>query len=230
MGAANWLLFAASSNQDKVNVFYRGSGGDDASKVLVTKFTYDEYCAFVTDNFTDLAEHLVFDPRPSPAPADQEPTLIDVIEEVTGFLPLHVYQLCLAVKAHRQGDATVTPDDVRDCVSALSRQLREDVDKKVASDFFQGGKADYLEQKISNIAKAAECNYGFKNQIFFSKQVDWRYFYPEGEDMVAKPVSELARVAVIGATVAASMKLAADKRNMYLQSHERQPVDQGLYS
>ena len=44
VGPFNWLLFAASSNQTKVDVFYVGSGGDKALKMMVEKFSYEEYC------------------------------------------------------------------------------------------------------------------------------------------------------------------------------------------
>ena len=88
VGADNWLLFAASSNQTKVDVFYVGSGGDKALKMMVEKFSYEEYCVFVRSNF--LEEAALLAPNVRPVPVGQDPTLIDLVEEITGFLPLHV--------------------------------------------------------------------------------------------------------------------------------------------
>jgi len=52
VGMFNWLLFAASLDPDLVDVFSRGSsGGDQALKLLVPRFTFEEYCAFVRFNF-----------------------------------------------------------------------------------------------------------------------------------------------------------------------------------
>jgi len=222
VGDDNWLLFAASSNQTKVDVFYVGSGGDKALKMMVEKFSYEEYCVFVRSNFAEEAALLA--PNVRPAPVGQDPTLIDLVEEITGFLPLQVYQTCLAVRSRRLDGLTknpVVPFDagmVRQCLSVLSEQFSVDIANKINSDFFMDGKAEYLDTKVKIIALAAKCDQGFKNQIFLSKQLDWRYFYPEGSEMVAKPVSELARVAAISATVAASMKLTMDVRKTYLHA------------
>jgi len=57
----------------------------------------------------------------------------------------------------------------------------------------------------------------FANRATEAIGVDWRFYFPEGDDMVAKPVSEVARVAAVSATVSASKSLDLQRRIEALQ-------------
>jgi len=238
VGAENWLLFAASSNQTKVDVFTFGStGGDKALKMLVGKFSYEEYCEFVRANFSVHAPFLVATPRPPRTPAGQEPALIDLIEEVTGFLPLQVYQLCLAVadglQNRKQGYSM--SGTVQESIQNLSANFTADALNKLNLGFFKAGieipkyairnASAYapplyvdLETKVEMMTKAVGSTTSFRNGLQGALGVDWRFFYPEGHDMVAVAVSELIRVAAVSAVVDFASKLDLEKQKKYFKS------------
>ena len=218
VGPSNWLIFAALSNQTKIDVFSVGStGGDPALKLLVPKFSFDEYKAFVRTNFADLADLLVVENQCDPVARD--PPLIQKIEEATGFVPLLVYQLCFETAEKTLG--------------TFSAALTADVVDKVETSFFEtsvrvpgwairNSRGDEFlfvepEKKAIMMANAASCQYSFRNGATEALGVVWRFYYPDGPNMIAKPVSEVVRVATISATVAASSRLTADKQKKVLK-------------
>lgn len=131
VGMFNWLLFAASLDPDLVDVFSRGSsGGDQALKLLVPRFTFEEYCAFVRFNFPILAPN---DSAPlQRLVSGEEPLLTHLVEEITGFVPLQVYKLCLAVPRDQNPDEKI----IRDCLSRFSASFAVEVFNKVEAGFF----------------------------------------------------------------------------------------------
>jgi len=231
-----WLIYAASANQNKVKVFYSGSGGDNVECILVPKFSFAEYCAFVTANFHALAEFLVVPQEPQDAVVENPPSIVRRTKEITGFVPLQVYNLCvglteillplLAVRAvplPQPGEFGPLPPDqqtfqiaIHGYLDTFSSIISMDVTDKVKARFAQKQQEGNLEWEVQQMSLAANCLTRCRNQQFITQFVDWRFFYPEGQGMVAKPVSEVARAAVVAQTIAASDSLSIDKKKRLL--------------
>ena len=68
------------------------------------------------------------------------------------------------------------------------------------------------------MSRAISGQYGFRNQgESNAKYVDWRFYFPEGRDMVAKPVSALAHQATVAFTVEGAGVLQLQDRIQKLQ-------------
>ena len=115
------LIFAASSNQTKVDVFNTSTDQDPALKILTPPFTPDEYRTFINGSFPQFVTQLtsnasLFDPTPPALPtaavapvapaggnaAVAARSVITWVEETTGFIPLEVYSFCQKLEQIRK--------------------------------------------------------------------------------------------------------------------------------
>ena len=148
----------------------------------------------------------------------------DLVEDITGFVPLQVYQLCLALEKIRvskpadgigQGAQPLEEEEVRDCLEEFSVSLTRDILLKLWDSFVMLRGVD-LEVKVEAMSLAASGNFQFRGLRQYPREVDWRYYYPVGNSMVAKSISVLANRACIAATVEAARVLDMDKRKKIL--------------
>ena len=145
-------------------------------------------------------------------------------------MPLLVYQLCFDLGGIQ---GILTTETAEKTLRTFSAALTADVVDKVETSFFEtsvrvpgwairNSRGDEFlfvepEKKAIMMANAASCQYSFRNGATEALGVVWRFYYPDGPNMIAKPVSEVVRVATISATVAASSRLTADKQKKVLK-------------
>ena len=224
VGVSDRLIFAASSNQIQVDVFLTSMHQDSALKILVLPFTQDECRSFVEANFAEFSAHLVPpaapvaviaappDPNADPNP---DPPLPQLVEEIAGLVPLQIYSLCLMLRTKREEKkAALAEKDVVECVREFGTIISADIIGKLEDAFKLEVR---LPQKVEIMSLAVSCSHSFKNQPKMAQFVDWRFYYPYGEKMVAKPVSALAHQATVAFTVEGAGTLQLQDRIRKLQ-------------
>jgi len=245
-GFGNRLIFAASSNQTKVDVFSTSMDQDPALKILIPPFTRDEYCSFLEGSFPQFVTQLtsnasLFDPTPPALPAafaalvvpaaPAAPAggnvvaarpLITWVEETTGFVPLEVYTFCQKLEQIRkrkreQGhDENLSLREVSDSLNEFSTSITTRILEFLKGSFY-GVVGQFLANKISAMSLAASGVCGFRNTAPMPRDVDWRFYYPVGEAMVAVPVSVLANRTVIAALTEKAQDFTRDERKKLLK-------------
>jgi len=143
-----------------------------------------------------------------------------VVREITGFVPLQVYKLGHRLEEIRKATNPFNAEVVLDCLGEFSKVIKEEIDGLLEVLFYGAKERGKLEQVVEWMSAAASGNHSFRNQGpdvrrgggGLTEYVDWDFFYPEGETMIAKPISVLALHCCVNAIVRATGEIKAEER------------------
>ena len=108
---------------------------------------------------------------------------------------------------------------MRECVGEFGISVSKDIVHKLRGvlDTIVAGNKSAFTLKVLNMSRAISCKYGFKEESSNAKFVDWRYYYPLGNNMIATPVSDLAHMTTVVFTVEAAKNIDLNERIEKLQ-------------
>ena len=114
-------------------------------------------------------------------------------------------------KREQGHDENLSLREVSDSLNEFSTSITGRIQEFLAGSF-HNNTDQQLAGKLSAMSKAASGVYGFRNTTRMSRDVDWRFYYPVGEAMIATPVSVLANHTVIAALTEKAQKFTREER------------------